>query len=91
MSKKFKDKLVDYWIKHYVKKGHCTLCGNTGVIDTIGMTTRAGIAVGGKNCCICPNGLALRKAIRREAKKHSKYGYEVSEENNVPGEKKENE
>jgi len=40
---------------------HCTLCGNCGVIDTRGVRTPAGLAVGRLNYCCCPNGLALRR------------------------------
>jgi len=57
--------LSEYWQKHFVseyepgtdKGGHCTLCGNTGLIDTTGRAyTPAGVHVGRKNYCICPNG-----------------------------------
>lgn len=51
--------IVDYWYKYYVKD-HCTLCGNSGVIDTRGVQTAAGIPVGRLNFCICPNGQAIR-------------------------------
>jgi hypothetical protein len=59
-KKKFKEKLTEYWLKHYATK-HCTLCGNRGIIDTTFVTTPAGLSVGRKNFCICPNGQALRK------------------------------
>jgi hypothetical protein len=62
---KFDDKLISYWIKHYVVKGHCSLCGNNGVIDTTGITTPAGVRVGKKSYCICPNGLAWRDAAEQ--------------------------
>jgi hypothetical protein len=68
MSKKFKEKLVNYFIKHYTHKGHCSLCGNSGIIDTTGITTQAGVPVGRKNHCICPNGLAWKKAERKVRK-----------------------
>ena len=61
MGKKFEEKLTNYWIKHYLNKGHCSLFGNSGIIDTCGTTTAAGIDVGRKNFCICPNALVLRK------------------------------
>ncbi len=56
-----------YWLEFYGDNktgfGHCTLCGNTGVIDTtLTAFSSAGIRVGRKNFCICPNGQALRKA-----------------------------
>lgn len=45
--------------------GHCTLCGNSGKIDTRGRATLAG----GVNCgsvvfCICPNGRALKHVVK---------------------------
>lgn len=52
----------DYWLEFYMHKGHCSLCGNTGIIDTTGKCfTPAGLEVGRKNFCICPNGQAIRK------------------------------
>lgn len=51
----------DYWIEFYENKGHCSLCGNHGIIDTSDAKTPAGYSVGRKNFCICPNGQALRK------------------------------
>lgn len=56
--------ITDYWNKHYADR-HCTLCGNSGVIDTTGVQTAAGVLVGRKNFCLCPNGQALRKAMGR--------------------------
>jgi hypothetical protein len=53
--------VTNYWVDHYVNQGHCSLCGNTGVIDTTGTMTPAGVNVGRRNFCICPNGQALRK------------------------------
>jgi hypothetical protein len=51
--------VADYWYQFYCTN-HCTLCGNSGVIDTRGATTAAGIRVGRLNWCICPNGQAFR-------------------------------
>lgn len=53
--------ITKYWIKHYVE-GHCTLCGNSGLIDTSGVRTHAGVKVGRVNYCLCPNGQLLREA-----------------------------
>ena len=49
-----------YWLDYYVDQ-HCTLCGNSGRIDTRGVMTAAGIEVGRLNLCICPNGQAMRQ------------------------------
>jgi len=51
--------VADYWFENYIDK-HCTLCGNSGVIDTTGVTTAAGVPVGRKNYCGCPNGQQKR-------------------------------
>ena len=51
-----------YWLKFFMSKGLCGLCGNTGVVDTRGRaTSHAGVTAGGRFCCICPNGQALRR------------------------------
>lgn len=52
--------VTDYWSEYYSTNGLCSLCGNTGVIDTRGTKTPAGVEVGRVNFCICPNGQALR-------------------------------
>lgn len=53
--------VTNYWHEFYCTQ-HCTLCGNSGVIDTTGVRTAAGILVGRKNLCICPNGQWMRRA-----------------------------
>jgi hypothetical protein len=55
--------ISDYWIKNYVHRGHCSLCGNTGKIDTTGIRTPAGWLVGRVNYCICPNGQVMRRHL----------------------------
>lgn len=55
-----------YWLEFYGDKttgiGLCTLCGNTGIVDTTmtAISPRGG-RVGRKNFCICPNGQVKRK------------------------------
>lgn len=40
----------------------CSLCGNSGIIDTRGTAiSGAGIDAGKLNHCICPNGRAMRE------------------------------
>jgi hypothetical protein len=55
----FNDDVVDYWAAFYVD-GHCTLCGNGGVVDTRGARTGGYLLVGRLNWCICPNGQIKR-------------------------------
>lgn len=55
------DAITDYWHKHFAD-GHCTLCGNWGVIDSrASAVTPAGYRIGRLNFCICPNGQSLRQ------------------------------
>jgi hypothetical protein len=56
--------VMEYVMKHYCPKNHCGICGNTGVIDSRGITTPAGYEVGGLFWCLCPNGQACRKAYK---------------------------
>lgn len=53
--------VTEYWRTFYASD-HCTLCGNSGVIDTSEARTGTGLRVGRKNWCICPNGQAMRSA-----------------------------
>lgn len=54
--------VADYWKEHYQIDGMCSLCGNTGTLDTRDARTSTGHKVGRENFCICPNGQALRKS-----------------------------
>lgn len=51
--------VVDYWHKFYCTE-HCSLCGNSGIIDSRGKRTAAGVSAGRRNWCICPNGQEAR-------------------------------
>jgi hypothetical protein len=58
--------VTEYWRKYYINDdvplGLCSLCGNSGFIDTtLSAISPAGIHAGRKNFCICPNGQAMRK------------------------------
>jgi len=54
--------VTDYWAEYYVEKNFCSLCGNSGIIDTTGLKMPyGGLVVGRKNYCICPNGQKMRK------------------------------
>lgn len=57
-----KESVTQYWFDNYVEKNHCSLCGNSGKIDTTGVATYAGLIVGRVNFCICPNGMTHRRA-----------------------------
>jgi hypothetical protein len=58
--------VTTYWIEHYVgEQGICTLCGNTGLVDTRGTFSPAGVQVGRVNFCIWPNGQARRQFEER--------------------------
>lgn len=55
--------ITDYWLKYYLDKetSFCSLCGQSGIINTEGAHSPAGVKVGRLNYCICPNGQSLRK------------------------------
>jgi hypothetical protein len=55
--------ITEYWLRHYLHD-LCTLCGNSGRIDTTGVKSAAGVEVGRINFCICPNGQVLREASK---------------------------
>jgi hypothetical protein len=54
----------NYWMKHYVGSSSlCTLCGNTGHVDTTAtaIPPNGGDSVGLRQPCFCPNGQAIRE------------------------------
>lgn len=56
-----------YWIEHYVNAGLCSLCGNSGIIDTRDTAmSHAGVCPGKVNFCICPNGQIMRSKLGDE-------------------------
>jgi hypothetical protein len=54
--------VTKYWLSHYLtEKSLCSLCGQSGVIDTRSTATSpTDEAVGRLNYCICPNGQVMR-------------------------------
>ncbi len=54
-------KITKYWLRYYINEDCCSLCGNTGFVDTTGVCTPAKVKVGRVNYCICPNGQMARK------------------------------
>ena len=64
---RIQEKVIDdYFWKYYenndVPFGLCSLCGNSGVIDTRGTAVSgAGVDAGRLNYCICMNGRAMRE------------------------------
>jgi len=66
--------VTDYWLDHYCDH-LCTLCGNSGVIDTRKTAvSAAGYNSGRLNWCICPNGQCLRAAANGELPKEEHGG-----------------
>lgn len=52
-----KQQMSDLWSNEFGRRGHCCLCGNSGVIDTRGkMFTHGKVECGDLVFCICPNG-----------------------------------
>lgn len=59
--------IENYWLRYYIDYEHslCSLCGNSGKIDTRGRAvSAAGVDAGRLNFCICPNGVGLRKRLK---------------------------
>jgi len=74
MVNSIKNKAVtNYWHEFYVVEGLCSLCGNSGIVDTTNMpATPKGLNVGRQNFCICPNGQAIRKyKIKETGNRHT--------------------
>ena len=69
---------IDWY--EFVNKGMCSLCGQSGIINTTGVATPAGLLVGRLNWCICPNGRALKEAYKSEptAELHAHYSHPVT-------------
>ncbi len=58
--------LIEFWLTNFVNDGLCSLCGNSGVIDTrASAVSAAGTRSGRLNWCICPNGMTLRANMGR--------------------------
>jgi hypothetical protein len=56
--------IKDLWAAEFSRRGHCCLCGNSGIVDTRGKVfTAAGTECGDKVWCICPNGRAMKRQI----------------------------
>ncbi len=51
--------MTQYWLAHYCGDV-CTLCGNTGRLDTRSARSPLGVPVGRVHYCLCPNGQAMR-------------------------------
>lgn len=63
----------EYWHKYFTKDGHCSVCGNLGVIDTrVTARTTAGYYCGAVQYCFCPNGQMLRNNMVRSAEEYFK-------------------
>lgn len=50
---------AELWMEFLVRQ-MCSLCGQSGIIDTRGIKTPANFECGGLHYCICPNGRALK-------------------------------
>lgn len=51
------------WLDEYTVNNHCALCANSGIINTlrVPMHTAAGLKIGIRTFCICPNGRAMKE------------------------------
>lgn len=71
MRYKGKKFFEDFWYEYYLDKENylCSLCANSGVIDTTGIQSPSGTKTGRKNWCICPNGQAMRIGTKTKSPK----------------------
>lgn len=73
MARKYENEAVtEYWLEHYGSEGStlCSLCGNSGVIDTRETAvSAAGVNSGRLNFCICPNGQVKRHIAAQSGRK----------------------
>jgi len=53
------DYVMEYLLDHYFA-GVCTLCGNSGIVDSRGVAAPSGVLVGRKAYCLCAQGQKLR-------------------------------
>ena len=71
MSMKAKSREVSaYWAEFYSDGGYCTLCGNTGIVNTINtaLTPKGEKGFGRRQFCFCPNGQHFRDDKIKEAR-----------------------
>jgi hypothetical protein len=56
------EQLGIFWVRNYVHKDLCSLCGNSGVVDTRGRAVSAvGVDAGRRQFCVCPNGQTMKE------------------------------
>lgn len=88
------DIITEFWRDNYIEFWKedicpvCTLCGNTGIIDTTNSAFNNNRSVGRKNFCICPNGQELLTSLKEywgkdmiEKLKKRKYNLEKEKDN----------
>lgn len=57
--------ITEFWLKNYVRRGMCSLCGQSGIIDTRATAiSTIGIRCGDVHFCICPNGQSMKRTGR---------------------------
>lgn len=53
---------TSYWLAHYIRRDMCSLCGQSGILDTRATAiTATGLRCGEVHFCICPNGQTMRE------------------------------
>jgi len=55
--------IIGVWMNEYLHPEHneCSICGNSGFVDTTGLKSPRGDSVGRKHYCICPNGRKMKQ------------------------------
>lgn len=55
-----RDEADEAWLE-FRDRMLCGLCANTGIVNTRGMRSPAGVTCGVRTFCICPNGRAMKQ------------------------------
>jgi len=78
--------VADYWLAHYVRREMCSLCGQSGIIDTRSTAiTQTGLRCGAIHFCICPNGQLMRNRGGCDARTWQEWQWLKSQEMSPEG------
>lgn len=80
MAHKSDPGVTSYWLANYVRRGMCSLCGQSGILDTRATAvTATGLRCGEIHFCICPNGQTMR-SLGKSAREWQELSWSRSQE-----------
>lgn len=54
--------ITQFWLDNYVRREMCSLCGQSGILDTRATAiTATGLRCGEVHFCVCPNGQKMKE------------------------------